>query len=442
MIDAEEDEHQQPTFCDLCDDVEQTANFSCSKCQHRFCARCQRIHDKFCDTTKVTEMGQGDVFSFADLMEKGRRQVRIIEEVLSQLSSREKKLEQRHQQIDTDINSHFAECLSQMINARDSCLKRLQALKQTEGDKLRVQLTEAEAIHTKLINLFAEEHSLNKPSLSMAELRAGLQADDDLQRIRKNAADVDKEDFKYTPGTVSPDGYVDLVGTVEITRHTADDNGDTRDKGMRSQIAAKDTSQVYQQPLQKYSTQPQMVTSSFFLDSLVDKLKSMEVELSSLKDKSTTLGEDVSSLRAQNTQICQDLTELQTSSAQQHQTMSSRQEDLTQLATSNVNLSSDGKLPEENVSELDHAVGSNASLATDLAVLQGDVSALQQSVTGQSAKLARLEAQISKYKKVLPVCTDMGKGEKDAQTSTGASVSSVQEGRTTIIIGRAKAQIC
>ena len=402
MTDAEEDEHQQSLVCNLCEDGEQQANFSCSKCQHRFCAPCQRIHEKFCDPTKVTpEMGKGGVCSFADLKEKGKRQVKVMEEVISQLSDRQKKMDQRQQKIDGDINSHFAECLSRLINARDDCLKRLQTLKQTQGDRLHAQLTEAETIHTKLVNLFAEDQSSKKPPLSVAELLAGLQADDDLQRIRKDAFDADKEDFVYTPGTVSPDFYVDLMGKVDTARHASGDNGDTHDTAMRSKTAAKDTSSVSRQPpLQKCSPQPQTASNTFDPDSFLDKLKVMEMEVSSLKHESTTLGQDVAALRSQNTKICQDLKDLQTGHAQQQQTTTSLQADFAQVTMGNTNLSSDVKSLEESVSRLDQVVGStpNAKLASDLRALQSDVTSLQQSETEQSAKLAHLEAQISKYR--------------------------------------------
>ena len=416
MTDAEEDEHQQPLVCNLCEDGEQQVNFSCSKCQHRFCAPCQRIHDKFCDPTKVTaEMGKGDVCSFADLKEKGKRQVKVMEEVISQLSDRQKKMDQRQQNIDGDINSHFAECLSRLINARDDCLKRLQTLKQTEGDRLRAQLTEAETIHTKLVNLFAEDQSSKKPPLSVAELRAGLQADDDLQRIRKDAFDADKEDFVYTPGTVNPDFYVDLMGRVDTAaRHAPGDDGDTSDTAMRSKIAAKDTSCVSRQPpLQKCSPQPQTASSTFDPDSFLDKLKFMEMEISSLKHESTTLGQDVAALRAQNTKICQDLTDLRTGHAQQQQTTTSLQADLAQVTMGNTNLRLHVKSLEENVSRLDQVVGSmpNAKLASDLRALQSDVVSLQQSETGQSSKLAHLEAQISKYRQFLLVHAYLAAGE-------------------------------
>lgn len=414
MTDAEEDGHQQPLVCNLCEDSEQQVNFSCSKCQHLFCARCQRIHDKICDTTKVTaHMGQGDVCSFADLKEKGKRQVKAMEEVISQLSNRQKKMDQRQQQIDCDINSHFAECLSRLINARDDCLKRLQMLKQTEGDGLRAQLTEAETIHTKLVNLFAEDQSSKKPPLSVAELRAGLQADDDLQRIRKDAFDADKEDFVYTPGTVNPDFYVDLMGRVDTARHASGDDGDTSDTAMRSKTAAKDTSCVPRQSLQKCFPQPQTASSTFDPDSFLDKLKFMEMEISSLKHESTTLGQDVAALRAQNTKICQDLTDLRTCHAQQQQTTTSLQADLAQVTMGNTNLRSDVKSLEENVSRLDQVVGStpNAKLASDLRALQSDVVSLQQSETGQSSKLAHLEAQMSKYRQFLLVHAYLAAGE-------------------------------
>ena len=294
-------------------------------------------------------------------------------------------------------------------------------MKQTEGDRLHAQLTEAETIHTKLVNLFAEDQSLKKkPPLSVTELRAGLQADDDHQRIRKGAFDADKEDIVYTPGTVSPDFYVDLMGRVDTARHASGDDGDTSDTAMRSKIAAKDTSCVSRQPpLQKRSPQPHTASSTFDPDSFLDKLKFMEMEISSLKHESTTLGQDVSALRAQNTKICQDLTDLQTGRAQQQQTTTSLQADLAQVTMGNRNLSSDVKSLEESVSRLDQVVGSmpNAQLASDLRALQSDVVSLQQSETGQSSKLAHLEAQMSKYGQFLLVHAYLATVEYVTQTS-------------------------
>ena len=85
----------------------------------------------------------------------------------------------------------------------------------------------------------------------------------------------------------------------------------------------------------------------------------------------------------------------------------------------NRNLSSDVKSLEESVSRLDQVVGSmpNAQLASDLRALQSDVVSLQQSETGQSSKLAHLEAQMSKYGQFLLVHAYLATVEYVTQTS-------------------------
>ncbi|KAK7496180.1 hypothetical protein BaRGS_00012590 [Batillaria attramentaria] len=309
----------------------------------------------------------------AELREKVRGQVKVMEVVLTRLDEEEEEIARQRGAMDHDIQTRYATGLRHMADARDQCVSSLRDAAQMAQDKLEADRLVAKNMHSTLSQLVTKEES---------DLQAGMLNEAALRHFQQVSTRKGQQTY-FTYSTQD-------AGTSTMVQAFLDFMGKVAPFGQAPLVTPPAVTNL---PAENPATEE---TQQLLNANSADIIK---------------LRHELSALQTQNSQLRQDLTTVLADNTQLTKNVGAVQKDVSNLMTSvqaeNTRLAADAISNQKKISAVEVET---KKIGTDVEGLLHDVGNLHKSVLAVHTENTKLGAD------VCTVQTDFAKIQQDIAT--------------------------